>query len=92
MAGDFNAIKKESERKGLNHAVNSIEMVEFNYFILDMDPVDVSICGGKFTWHKSNGKSMTRLDKYLISEELLETWKISCEFIGSRAVFDYNPI
>lgn len=65
--GDFDAIKKEREIKGLNKSINSRELVEFRSFILDTDLVDILACGWKFTWHKSDGRFMSRLDKFLIS-------------------------
>ncbi|XP_058775262.1 uncharacterized protein LOC131649520 [Vicia villosa] len=57
-----------------------------------MELVDLPTIGGKFTWFKSNGKAMSRLDRFLLSESLVDDWKVDGQFIGERDVSDHAPI
>jgi len=50
ILGDFNAIKKLGERKGLNsRGSNKSEMNEFNEFIEKNELFDLPLVGGKYT-------------------------------------------
>lgn len=55
IAGDFNAVKKDGERKGTNFCANRLELFEFNDFIDSCNLIDVSVCGNKFTWFNNEG-------------------------------------
>lgn len=47
-------------------------MEEFREFIERMGVVDVPCVGGKFSWYKYNGKAMSRIDKFLVSHNLID--------------------
>jgi hypothetical protein len=78
-------------------------MYEFGDFIVSMDLVDLPLLGRKFTWFHPNGSSMSRIDRFLISEEWLNDWggcslwslprDISdhCPLILKRSNFDWGP-
>ncbi|XP_058761431.1 uncharacterized protein LOC131634822 [Vicia villosa] len=57
-----------------------------------MELVDLPTIGGKFTWFKSNGKAMSRLDRFLLSECFIEDKKVDGQYIGERDVSDHAPI
>ncbi|XP_058761237.1 uncharacterized protein LOC131634589 [Vicia villosa] len=57
-----------------------------------MELVDLPTIGGKFTWIKSNGKSMSRIDRFLLSDDLVEDWKVEGQYIRERDVSDHAPI
>ncbi|XP_058784169.1 uncharacterized protein LOC131658938 [Vicia villosa] len=57
-----------------------------------MELVDLPTIGGKFTWIKSNGKTMSRLDRFLLSESFIEEWKVDGQHIGERDVSDHASI
>lgn len=72
---NLNAIKKENERKGKkNTLVNKGEKLEFGEFIEIVDLVNVLV----FTLFKLDGSAMSRIDRFLLLEELLTIWKIYC--------------
>lgn len=48
--------------------------------------------GGKFTWLISNGKAMSRINGFLLSESFIEDWKVEAQSIGVRVVSDHSPI
>ncbi|MCI02620.1 RNA-directed DNA polymerase (Reverse transcriptase), partial [Trifolium medium] len=43
-------------------------------FIEDLDMIDLLLLGHRFTWYNSNGRSMSRIDRVLVSPEWLELW------------------
>ncbi|XP_058760896.1 uncharacterized protein LOC131634265 [Vicia villosa] len=71
IGGDFNAIKVREERKGRGVVSNVHEVIEFAEFIEKSRLVDVPCKGKKFTWYSGDGKSMSRIDRILVSEKVL---------------------
>lgn len=92
IAGDFNAIITHSERKGVSTSVNQREIDEFRNFVDEMELVDVPMLGKKFTWFSANGKSRSKIDRFLLSEDLITEWKISAQWVGNRDISDHCPI
>ena len=64
-----------SERRGVNVLVSqhSREMEEFNNFILEMELLDNQLVGRRFTWVRPNGTAMSRLDRFLVTDDWLAT-------------------
>ena len=82
-----------SEREGVNNeTTNSTDIVRFNEFIERCDLRDIPEVGRKFTWYRPNGKSRSRLDKVLVSDEWLTQWPDSKQFVQSRQVSDHTII
>lgn len=57
------------QKEGASSQVVTIEMLDFDEFIDDMRLNDLPLIGRKYTWHRSNGKCMSRLDRFLVSDE-----------------------
>lgn len=57
-----------------------------------MELGDVATTGNKITWYSLDGKSMSRLDRVLLSEELISKWNISCQHVGLRDILDHASI
>jgi hypothetical protein len=77
VAGDFNSVCRREDRRGVNNVGGlypTAEMYEFGDFIVSKDLVDLPLLGRKFTWFHPNGSSMSRIDRFLISEEWLNDW------------------
>lgn len=70
VCGDFNAIRKRSEKSGLNFDLNLSS--KFNDFINDHHLVELKIPNRKFTW--SNGRQQALLDRYLVSLDWLDEY------------------
>lgn len=47
-------------------------MEDFPEFIERMGVIDIMCVGGKFSWLKDNEKAMSRIDRFLISNKLVE--------------------
>jgi hypothetical protein len=77
VAGDFNAVREPTERRGVSTTAlgsRSGEMREFNDFIDELELVDLPLIGRRFTWCHPNGISMSRLDRILISSTWGDLW------------------
>jgi hypothetical protein len=55
-------------------AAQVLEMFLFNNFLGEMELEDLNILGPRFTWYHPNGRSMSRIDRMLISEEWTQVW------------------
>jgi len=44
------------------------DFVPFNQFIEGNFLIDLPLCGRNFTWYRRDGVSMSRLDRFLLSE------------------------
>lgn len=80
---------KPQEKRGKTCDLNS--MADFRDFI-ELDLIDLPIGGRKFSWYKPDGKSMSRLDRFLISPNMLSTIG-KCSQLGlKRKLSDHCPI
>lgn len=61
-------------------------------FIEDLDYIDVPCMEGHFTWFNSAGTSMSRLDRLLVSDNLIEVWKTVGQYVGNRGISNHFPI
>ncbi|CAJ2628008.1 unnamed protein product [Trifolium pratense] len=57
-----------------------------------MDLVDIPVLGKKFSWVSPDGKAMSRLDRFLLSEGFVEKSGISGQWIGDRDISDHCPV
>ena len=74
LCGDFNYVRSTEERCLLCESQVVDDYALFNEFIDDCVLVDLPLGGRKFTWYKGDWRSMSRLDRFVLSEEwCLET-------------------
>jgi exonuclease III len=92
VSGDFNAIRSESERKSRVIGGVSENFSAFNNFIDFTMLVDLPLGGRNFTWYRGDGLSMSRLDRFLLSEEWINSWPNCFQVALSRSVSDHCPI
>ncbi|GKV32614.1 hypothetical protein SLEP1_g41208 [Rubroshorea leprosula] len=84
------AVKNVEEKVG-SKAV-TLEMREFNNFIMEAELIDTPLVGRKFTWYQPSGKLMSRIDRFLLSEEWLNKWGEATQWGLTRSVSDHCPI
>ena len=51
-----------------------MEINYFNSFVVNVDLLDVTPFGRKFTWYHASGQAMSRIDRTLISEGWINCW------------------
>ncbi|CAK8566135.1 unnamed protein product [Lathyrus sativus] len=57
-----------------------------------MELIDVPVVGNKITWFKANESCKIRLDKILLSDDLILKWGIMVQQIGDGDISDHMPI
>lgn len=92
IIGDFNSIKAPCERKGVGGISRSEETHQFGEFISEAGLIDLPLIRRKYTWYKPDGTAMSRLDRFLISEEWLNTWGNLSQWGLKRSVLDHCPV
>lgn len=75
MLGDFNSFSAEAKRKGAAGYSRHEEMGLFNRFLPDAGQFDFPLMGRKYIWYKDDGSAISRLDRFLVSEEWLSSWQ-----------------
>jgi len=90
LIGDFNSVRVALERKETTSGtVNKYEMARFNDFIERYALRDIPVVGRQFTWYRPNGTTRSRLDRALISDEWLQQWQGSKQYVQGRQVSDH---
>lgn len=92
VAGDFNVVRSANERRGSSLQLGYSDMVEFDKFIYDMGLNDLPLIGRKYTWRRANGACMSRIDRFLISDEWLNVWQDLSQWGMDRTVSDHCAI
>lgn len=92
LVGDFNAVSRSCERKGVGGQISNKEMVEFTSFAADMELLDLPLLGRKFTWYRSDGTAMSRVDRFLLLEDWISNWGVVAQWALRRDVSDHCPI
>ncbi|GKA84791.1 RNA-directed DNA polymerase, eukaryota, reverse transcriptase zinc-binding domain protein, partial [Tanacetum coccineum] len=90
MFGDMNAVRNEQERVG--SIFNNIEADYFNSFIDATGLVDLPIGGRCFTWMNKAGTKLSKLDRFLISEDVIDLLLDIRITALDRIWSDHNPI
>jgi len=92
LGEDFNSIRSSKER----HSVRDSQVVDdyapFNEFIDDCSLIYLPLGGRKFTWFKGDGCLMSRLDRFLLSEEWCLIWPNCLQVAHLRGLSDHCPI
>ena len=93
VVGDFNSIRHQDERVSAAQFVGPDPSIsEFNSWISEMALEEVRSIGRKFTWFRPNGSAMSRLDRFLLSDEWFLQWPDSTQFVLDRDFSDHCPI
>jgi len=92
LCGDFNSVRSADERRSVRGTQTLDEFAPFNEFIDECVLIDLPLCGRKFTWFKGDGRSMSRLDRFLLSEEWCLLWPNCMQVAHLRGLSDHCPI
>nr|GEY18831.1 RNA-directed DNA polymerase, eukaryota [Tanacetum cinerariifolium] len=90
MMGDFNKVRFKSDRFGSVFNVRGAEV--FNSFIANAGLVEVPLGGSAFTWCHKSASKMSKIDRFLISYNLLTTYPNINAITLERFLSDHHPI
>jgi len=83
-------VRREDERKGLRgYSSQKKEIEDFNHFIENNGLLDIPAMGKKYTWFKTNGTAKSKLDRCMVSDEWLQIWPASKQYVQPRTVSDH---
>nr|GEX74421.1 RNA-directed DNA polymerase, eukaryota [Tanacetum cinerariifolium] len=90
IMGDFNEVRYKSDRLGSVFNVQGANV--FNSFITNAGLEEVPLGGSSFTWCHKSANKMSKLDRFLISENLLNTCPNITAITLERYLSDHRPI
>ncbi|GJS57557.1 RNA-directed DNA polymerase, eukaryota, partial [Tanacetum coccineum] len=90
IMGDFNEVRYKNERFGSNFNVQGANA--FNSFIGKAGLEEVPLGGCTFTWCHKLASKMSKLDRFLISENLLSSCPNISAITLDRFLSDHRPI
>ncbi|GJV50353.1 RNA-directed DNA polymerase, eukaryota, reverse transcriptase zinc-binding domain protein [Tanacetum coccineum] len=90
MFGDMNAVRNEQER--VDFIFNNTEADHFNSFIDATGLVDLPIGGRCFSWMNKAGTKLSKLDRFLIIEDVIDLLPDIRITALDRIWSDHNPI
>ncbi|GKF18341.1 RNA-directed DNA polymerase, eukaryota, reverse transcriptase zinc-binding domain protein, partial [Tanacetum coccineum] len=88
--GDFNVVRNESERIG--SLFNSSSASAFNQFIQEGKLWDVPLRGHSFTRISGRGDKLSKLDRFLISEDSAPFFQNFSALVLDSLISDHRPI
>nr|GEX12039.1 RNA-directed DNA polymerase, eukaryota [Tanacetum cinerariifolium] len=88
--GDFNEVRFRSDRFG--SIFNSHGANVFNSFIFNAGLVEVDLGGSSFTWCHKNAKKMSKLDRFLMSDNLFQVYPHISAITLERFLSNHRPI
>ncbi|XP_058751945.1 uncharacterized protein LOC131625047 [Vicia villosa] len=92
FGGDFNAVKTRNERVGSSVNMNATGRRDFSIFIDSSGLVDVPCKGRKYSWYSGDGRSKSRIDRFLVSDSIVSSWGVAGLLIGLWDVSDHCPV
>ncbi|GKB25356.1 DUF4219 domain-containing protein, partial [Tanacetum coccineum] len=90
LFGDMNEVREENERLG--SIFSRVDADIFNHFISRIALIDLPMGGHAFTWMNKAGTKLSKLDRFLITEDILESLADICVTALDRSWSDHNPI
>lgn len=92
MDEDFNSISDRRERKGCSQQFRNSGITYFVGYLEESNLVDVPTKGKMFSWFGGEGKTMSRLDQFLVSKNMIKSLDIVGQKMGNRDISDHCPV
>ncbi|GJY01989.1 RNA-directed DNA polymerase, eukaryota [Tanacetum coccineum] len=89
VMGDFNEARKARERYGTIFNERKVDM--FNSFITDLNLIDVSLGGFRYTWTDKWAYKMSKLDRFLVTEGFYDAYPIITGIVLEKGIPDHRP-
>ena len=92
VCGDFNAIRSAEERRSVSSALHQAGIDSFDVFVVNNNLVDLPLRGRTYTWYRGDGRSLSRIDRFLLSENWCLSWPNCIQLAVSRGMSDHCPL
>ncbi|XP_071701851.1 uncharacterized protein [Rutidosis leptorrhynchoides] len=90
LCGDFNEVRNSSDR--LNSQFHQRRADRFNDFILRNNLIEIPINGRKFTRISDDGLKLSKLDRFLVTDNFIELWEDLSVIALDRNLSDHCPL
>ncbi|PWA44094.1 endonuclease/exonuclease/phosphatase [Artemisia annua] len=90
LFGDLNEVRDESERYGYTFSRSEADC--FNPFIEVTNLVEMPMGGRRFTWMNKSRTKMSKLDRFILSESIINEIQDLKATVLERGKSDHNPI
>lgn len=88
--GDFNVVCRLEEQ--INSVFCPISASAFNKFICRGELTDLKMGGHRFTYFKTNGVKLSKLDRFLVCSCFLDMFPLASYLALSEDLSDHSPI
>jgi len=92
LCDDFNVVRYSEERRSLRISSSVVDMEPFNRFIDENLLVYLPLCGRRYTWYKGDGSSMSRLNRFLLSDDWCLVWPNCMQVAQLQGMLDHCPL
>jgi hypothetical protein len=89
VCDDFNAVRCMEGRKSVGVVVHYEDIDPFTRFIEENFLVGLPLGGRACTWYRGDGRSMSCLDRFLLSEAWCLTWTKCLHMAQIRGLSDH---
>nr|GEX55038.1 RNA-directed DNA polymerase, eukaryota, reverse transcriptase zinc-binding domain protein [Tanacetum cinerariifolium] len=89
LFGDLNEVRDEDEQFGTSFSKSGAQV--FNKFVADSGLPEMMMDGKSFTWMNKLGTKMSKLDRFLLSEEVLDDNHNLNAIVLERLWSDHSP-
>lgn len=79
LVGDYNSVCNSLEMRGVGRNLATQEVTEFRRFVEGMNVIDLPLLGRRFTWYIEDGMTMSRLDRFLLSQDWIDAWEVEAQ-------------
>ncbi|KAF5773617.1 putative RNA-directed DNA polymerase [Helianthus annuus] len=88
--GDFNAVRYREEKRNCGFKQTCAN--NFNSFVFESGLIEYSMSGWKFTYESSNGKKLSKLDRFLVNMGFFNVWPDAKVEAVPTFLSDHRPI
>ena len=92
LCGDFNVVRYIEERRSVGSVFSQVGSANLNHFTEGVFLDDLPLQGRTYTWFREDGKSMSLIDQFLLSESWCLTWPNSFQLALSCCLSDHCPL
>ncbi|XP_071699116.1 uncharacterized protein [Rutidosis leptorrhynchoides] len=90
LCGDFNEVRDSSDR--INSQFHPFRAERFNKFIRENNLIDIPISGKRFTRVSDDGVKLSKLDRFLVTENFINLWDDLSVIALDRRLSDHCPL
>jgi hypothetical protein len=92
VCGDFNVVRYVEERRSVGGNSRVAGMANFNHLIDRNSLIDLPLRGRSYMWFRGDGRSMSRIDRFLLFESWCLIWPNCYQTAWAHGLSDHCPL